>query len=265
MKNDALGTGNPLTGRSTLAIFEISTCDPSIYSKDHPDSYCIRLYGKVHWSLKCSDWELLPKICESGPEVINFFSCSTQLSTKFQLFIKKLKYRQIKNFLALSLSDIVYIMLINIWHFNIYEQDLFRAQLSWAWKQFYNLGARPTFSDFFFQNPSFNYLHALYNFVCFLSSQLIFTPFKHTIRASYSLYPNQARRFVEFNLGPNCLQRQKPLAKKWTVRFPHLLHRGLFVCQGSDRPNPRFSTKPPRVSYKPTRAVAFNRFLWLFL
>ena len=25
--------------------------------------------------------------------------------------------------------------------FNIYEQDKFRAQLSWAWKKFYNLGA----------------------------------------------------------------------------------------------------------------------------
>ena len=26
--------------------------------------------------------------------------------------------------------------------FNIYEQDKFRAQLSWAWKKFYNLGLR---------------------------------------------------------------------------------------------------------------------------
>ena len=31
----------------------------------------------------------------------------------------------------------------NCWHFNIYEQDKFRtrAQLSWAWKKLYNLGA----------------------------------------------------------------------------------------------------------------------------
>ena len=40
-----------------------------------------------------------------------------------------------KKLLALSLSDVVFIMLINvkmptIWHFNIYEQDTFRAQLS---------------------------------------------------------------------------------------------------------------------------------------
>ena len=41
------------------------------------------------------------------------FSFSTQLSTKFQLLIK-LKYRQIKKFLALSLSGVVFIMLLNV-------------------------------------------------------------------------------------------------------------------------------------------------------
>ena len=35
------------------------------------------------------------------PEVIKLFSCSTQLSTEFQLLIK-LKYRQMKKFLALG-------------------------------------------------------------------------------------------------------------------------------------------------------------------
>ena len=49
----------------------------------------------------------------TGPEVIKLFQCSTQLSTEFQLHIK-LKYPQIKNFLALSLSDVVFIMLINV-------------------------------------------------------------------------------------------------------------------------------------------------------
>ena len=48
-----------------------------------------------------------------GPEVIKLFSCSTQLSSKFQLLIK-LKYRQMKKFLALSLPDVVFIMLINV-------------------------------------------------------------------------------------------------------------------------------------------------------
>ena len=48
-----------------------------------------------------------------GPEVIKLFSCSTQLSAKFQLLIKA-KYRQMKKFLALSLPDVVFIMLINV-------------------------------------------------------------------------------------------------------------------------------------------------------
>ena len=50
---------------------------------------------------------------------------------------KKLKYRQMKKFLALSQSDVVFIMLINAkmptivgWHYGIYEQDNFRAQPS---------------------------------------------------------------------------------------------------------------------------------------
>ena len=46
----------------------------------------------------------------------------------------KTKFGQVKMFLASSLSDIVFIMLINVknncWHFNIYEQDKFRAKLS---------------------------------------------------------------------------------------------------------------------------------------
>ena len=72
---------------------------------------------------------------QSGPEVIKLFSCSSQLSTKFQLFIK-LKYQQKKKFLTLSLSDVVFIMLINIKMpttvgiLTFYEQDKFRAQLS---------------------------------------------------------------------------------------------------------------------------------------
>ena len=47
------------------------------------------------------------------PEVLKLFSCSTQLITKFQQLIK-LKYRQMKKFLALGLSDVVFIMLINV-------------------------------------------------------------------------------------------------------------------------------------------------------
>ena len=69
-----------------------------------------------------------------GPKAIKLFSCSTQLSTKFQLI--KTKIRKIKHFLALSLSDVgIYhankcLNAKNCWHFNIYEQDKFHAQLS---------------------------------------------------------------------------------------------------------------------------------------
>ena len=58
---------------------------------------------------------------------------------------KKLKYGQIKKFLALSPSDVVFILLINVkmptnfWHFNNYEHDKFHAELSIIF--FYNLGA----------------------------------------------------------------------------------------------------------------------------
>ena len=58
----------------------------------------------------------------------------------------KLKKRQIiKKFLALSLSGVVFIILINVKMptivgiFNIYEQHKYYAQLSW--KTFYKLGA----------------------------------------------------------------------------------------------------------------------------
>ena len=49
----------------------------------------------------------------SGLEVIKLFSRSTQLSTKFKMIIKT-KIPTSKVFLALSLSDVVFIMLINV-------------------------------------------------------------------------------------------------------------------------------------------------------
>ena len=55
----------------------------------------------------------LTNIDSFGPKVIKLFSCSTQLSTKIKLLIK-LKYRQLKKCLALSFSDVVLIMLINV-------------------------------------------------------------------------------------------------------------------------------------------------------
>ena len=84
----------------------------------------------------------LKKVCACirvpGPEVIKLFPCSTQLSTKFQL-LKKQKYRQMKKCLALSLSDVVFIMLTNV--LTLISRIKFCTQLSRAWKTFYNLGA----------------------------------------------------------------------------------------------------------------------------
>ena len=66
-----------------------------------------------------------------GPEVIKLFPCSTQLSTKFIMLInvKMPTFERLKarNFFIYR-------------YFSVYEQLKFRAKLSWAWKQFYNLG-----------------------------------------------------------------------------------------------------------------------------
>ena len=80
-----------------------------------------------------------------APRLLNLFHAQLNWAWNFNCSLK-LKYRQMKKFLALSLSDVVFIMLINVkmptnfWHFNFCEQNKFRAQLSWVWKKFYNLG-----------------------------------------------------------------------------------------------------------------------------
>ena len=68
-----------------------------------------------------------------------------------------------KKFLALSLTDVVhvFIMLINvkmptivgILTFMSRMQDKFQAQLSWAWKKFYNLRPWP-YKTFFVLNST---------------------------------------------------------------------------------------------------------------
>ena len=47
-----------------------------------------------------------------------------------------------KKCIALNLSNVVFIMLINV-KMPTVEQDKFHAQLSLAWKKVYNLGVRP--------------------------------------------------------------------------------------------------------------------------
>ena len=44
---------NQSSGKEIQYFLEIITCDPSIYTKDHPDlTVSIKLYGKFHWSKK---------------------------------------------------------------------------------------------------------------------------------------------------------------------------------------------------------------------
>ena len=57
--------------------------------------------------------EISTKVLRTDPEFIQLFSCSTQLSTKFQLLIKT-KIPTNKEVLALGLSDVVFIMRINV-------------------------------------------------------------------------------------------------------------------------------------------------------
>ena len=57
------------------------------------------------------------------------------------------------------------------------------------------------FAIFFLSSADFFYL-----FIYF-QNQLFLTSFRNTIRASNSLYPDQARRFVGPDLGTNCLKK----------------------------------------------------------
>ena len=85
------------------------------------------MYLQVKYSPLISSCENM----KPGPEVIKHFSCSTQLRMKFQLLIKT----KMLTFLAFKLSDIVFIMLINVkMPTNIgillFEHDTFHTQLS---------------------------------------------------------------------------------------------------------------------------------------
>ena len=79
----------------------------------HVFDICIISIGSLSLFLTLYRLETPKRVLLTGPEVIKLFSCSTQLSTKFQL-LTKIKYRQMMIFLALSLSDVVFVMLINV-------------------------------------------------------------------------------------------------------------------------------------------------------
>ena len=51
---------------------------------------------------------------KAWPEVINLFSCSTQLSMKFEQVIKSKMMEKINIFLAIKPSDVVFTLLINV-------------------------------------------------------------------------------------------------------------------------------------------------------
>ena len=101
---------------------------------------------KLTYSIMIQEYVLFWKQfwLKPGPEVIKLFSCSTQLSTKFQLLIRtKIPTNKEVSWLK-SLRYCIYHTYKcenanNCWHFNIYGQGKFLAQLRWAWKKFYNL------------------------------------------------------------------------------------------------------------------------------
>ena len=79
--------------------------------------------------------QILTFFRSTGPEVIKFFSCSTQLSTNFQLLIKTKiptieEVSCFKPFRCCIYLSNKCLNANNCWHFNIYEQDKFPAQLS---------------------------------------------------------------------------------------------------------------------------------------
>ena len=89
------------------------------------------------------EWQTMQTL---APEVINFFSCSTQLSMNFVLLINLKLLTSANSFLHNmaeheNFSANKYENDNFCWHFHIYLQRKFHAQLNWAWKKFYNLGA----------------------------------------------------------------------------------------------------------------------------
>ena len=71
-----------------------------------------------------------------GPEVINFFSCSTQLCTKFILLINLKCQQAFISMIATTSERLKARNLFICRYFSFYEQLKFCAQLSWACKKF---------------------------------------------------------------------------------------------------------------------------------
>ena len=102
-------------GKITLSFIDIGK---SCLSREFFTSLIclLMLFAKIKFSRKFPNlqysmvinWSLLG-YPEDMPRGYKTFSCLTQLSTKFQLLIKT-KYPQLKKGLALSLSDVVFML-----------------------------------------------------------------------------------------------------------------------------------------------------------
>ena len=103
------------------------------------DNMIVKIVNKGDLSQSAPGAPLFTKDIQSGPEVIKLFSCSTQLSMKFQVLIKTKILKNKGIFCFQTLRYCIFhangcLNANNCWHFNIYEHDKFRAQ-------FYNLRA----------------------------------------------------------------------------------------------------------------------------
>ena len=102
--------------------------------------------GRMNGWHKTDERYSSPWAYDSGPEVIKLFSWSTQQSTKSILLIN-VKMPTIVSFLTFisrikaTTERLKARNFLTFQYVSYYEQLQFRAQLSWAWKKFYNLWA----------------------------------------------------------------------------------------------------------------------------
>ena len=78
------------------------------------------------------------------------------MSMEFQLLIKTrmLKNKDFFAFIFCIHYALQFYNANNCWHFTIYQQDKFHAQLSRAWNKFYKLRARPRDYETFMLNST---------------------------------------------------------------------------------------------------------------
>ena len=118
-----------------------SATAPAAPNQDAKNFMLIFIYSFLHYQVtELTLFQQWPP----GLEVITFFSCSTQLNTKFILLInvKMPTFFGILTFISMinTTSERLKARNVICLYLSLYEQLKFRAQLSWAWKKFYNLG-----------------------------------------------------------------------------------------------------------------------------